>query len=92
MKPEQINVAIAEFCGWSDIYIGGMTSGINYYVDRNAIHDAVLRLSENQKCQYIVWLNAINRDESYDFNLAFSTSKQQCEALLRTIGKWEESK
>lgn len=74
----------------------------NYYGDMNAIHEAYMNLMEGQKYEYISHLLAVIHDVGSDYyntiewslavDLLDSTAPQRCEALLRTIGKWEKSK
>jgi hypothetical protein len=100
MTNDQINAAIAEACGWTDIinhpefglmgvnsktHDGGRT-GIEYYCnDLNAMHEAEWSLTDDQ-----LWRMAreIERnDEQWYFR---ATARQRAEAFLRTLGKWEE--
>lgn len=90
MTNEQINVAIAEACGWKgcpecndpiceDNFIP------NYCKNLNAMHQAEWSLTDDQ-----LWRMAreIERnDEQWYFR---ATARQRAEAFLRTLGKWKE--
>jgi hypothetical protein len=99
MTDEQINAAIAEACGWTDIFkhpefglmgvkleTHGCRTGIECYThDLNAMHEAEATLSDDQ-----LWRMAreIERnDEQWYFR---ATASQRAEAFLRTLEKWEE--
>jgi hypothetical protein len=101
MTDEQINAAIAEACGWKDIFehpefglmgvasdTHGCRTAIEEYThDLNAMHEAEATLSEDQ-----LWRMAreIERnDEQWYFR---ATARQRAEAFLRALGKWEEAK
>jgi hypothetical protein len=102
MTDEQINAAIAEACGWTDIFehpefglmgVGPETHGCrtgieNYTDDLNAMHEAEKVLTEHQN------------ESIYPRNLGawknptkviYATARQRAEAFLRTLGKWEET-
>jgi len=100
MTPQEINTTIAEFCGivshdkHGTLYhtrAGYVRDCPDYYGDLNECREVLMRFTESQKCQYLIWLNDTNRSESYDFNLAFSAPPQVCKAILRTINKWRDS-
>lgn len=94
-------LAIAEFCGWKRVPVPEVStwgfSGSNgefcfahqlpdYCNDMNAIHEAEAKLTTEQLA---------NMDtELYDVtSLLFvwrATAAQRAEALLRTIGRWDE--
>jgi hypothetical protein len=96
MTDEQINAAIAEACGWrkeDGVYMW-TANGIDctYFElwdwanDLNAMHEAE---------------KVFDCPELYDGNLIkvcggvqymwHATARQRAEALLRTLGKWEEA-
>jgi hypothetical protein len=99
MTNEQINVAIAEACGWKAVWVRG-DSGFykgfdngaelrpdlpDYCNDLNAMHEAEWSLTDDQ-----LWRMARNierNDEQWYFR---ATARQRAEAFLRTLGKWEE--
>lgn len=77
----------------------------NYYTDLNAVHEAALKLSPADWYDYTRALRKIVKrdcgnkkefcyiDEQYciaDIWFYEATAPQRCEAILKTIGKWEE--
>ena len=97
MTNEQINIAIAEACGWdSDDIARGYTlcqfseSVPNYCNDLNAMHEAEKIFDNALYCRYIDELctQAIKGKNS----MYLATAAQRAEAFLKTIGKWEEAK
>jgi hypothetical protein len=102
MTNEQINVAIAQACGWTILkkplsgfgfaaYAkepnGDPSPGIpDYCDDLNAMHEAEDELSGNQYMVYALMLDAV---EGSLFGIR-ATARQRAEAFLRTLGKWEE--
>lgn len=100
MTNEQINAAIAEVCGWTEIGscdCGFKISGMppyraahkkhipDYCADLNEMHDAEEYLSGSQLCDYALMLDGIGNL----FGIR-AIARQRAEALLRTLGKWEE--
>ena len=100
MTPERINTVIAEWCGWKQkpdqehvdiesraVYIIPDVMP-NYYGDRNAFHSAYSRMTNSQKHAYLDNLLAIidRRPVVYVLDAELP---ECCEALLRTIGRWE---
>lgn len=72
----------------------------NYPADLNATHEATQKLSKTQQDAFCLQLAKITGGlvkwnlEQMDvvaINVIDATAIQRCEALLRTIGKWEES-
>ena len=108
MTPEQQRIAIAEFCGWkrkgkNKIWInpnlgGGFDylSGLpDYLNDLNAMHEAeklILRCLSHLD----YWQCGYGRFQTILAELTITpysaTAAQRAEALLKTIGKWEETK
>ena len=102
MTNEQINVAIAQACGWTILkkplsgfgfaaYAkepnGDPSPGIPEYCDDlNAMHEAEDELSGNQYMVYALMLDAV---EGSLFGIR-ATARQRAEAFLKTLGKWEE--
>jgi hypothetical protein len=71
----------------------------NYPFDLNAMHDAVMTLTQNQMIDYSRHVGKLvtshlpaSRAAWMDFKLINSTAAQRAEAFLRTIGKWKETK
>lgn len=103
MTDQQINVAIAEACGWTFVDAMAirpdgwrMHSAINnprvefcpnYCGDLNAMNDAEDWLRQND-------LDAYNRYCSYLFehseNCMCARAAERAEAFLRTVGMWQE--
>ena len=127
MTNYDINIAIAEHCGWRNIkeidyqpigtdpYIDGpdqMLVGIHpesdsdsdeyevipdYCNDLNLMQEALQTLiSTEQQNQYInniaevCWSDVSRGNNQVIFNQLTSTARQQAEAFLKTIGKWEQ--
>ena len=117
MKPEEINVAIAEACGWKrgvtfessfvspskdiarDCWYGPdgkipQRKIPNYYGDLNAIHEAESQLTGAQCLEFEKHLNAVTGYFKHitHFVLIHATAPQRCEAFLKALGKWVETK
>jgi hypothetical protein len=72
----------------------------NYLGDLNAMHEAEQVLSEEQKEQFVFWMNHIHpsadihhSDDQWDFrlevfSLVHSPASQRAEAFLRTLNLW----
>jgi hypothetical protein len=101
MINEQINIAIAEACGWTEID-GLSAKGLmgkppeklcsfaylpNYCNDLNAMHEAEKTLNSEQLHDYYENLELVN-----GWEYPSSTARQRAEAFLKTIGKWEGAK
>jgi hypothetical protein len=90
MTNEQINIAIAEACGWEDAFYD-LLDIPNYCNDLNAMHEAEKVLGEVhsiKSCEYDDWLQSTTEhDQKWR-----ATAAQRAEAFLKTIGKWEGAK
>lgn len=101
MKPEEIRIAIAEACGWTDVKSswqgqqcfgyenktdGHVTRVPDFTNDLNACFEMEEMLTPEQKKAYRKTLADICRR---DGNI-FATAGQRCEAFLRTVGLWRE--
>jgi transposase len=108
MTDEQINAAIAEVCGWTNVSVrhrSGRCLGAdelyvgheflpNYCTDLNAMHEAEKVLAPKN------WNNFSEKWHDYYWYLRradadraiHATARQRAEAFLRTLGKWEEGK
>jgi hypothetical protein len=98
MTDDQINAAIAEACGWSDIIehpefglmgvnskTHGCRTGIEDYCnDLNAMHQAEETLPDGE-----LWTMKYNLPSQGGLEFR-STARQRAEAFLRTLGLWEE--
>ena len=103
MTNEQINIAIAEACGWEEVEpwlngdrcfeLAGSTCGYrledipDYCNDLNAMHQAEKIFNHAQYCRYISELCTLTSADNNSMYLA--TAAQRAEAFLKTIGKWE---
>ena len=101
MSEQEINDAIAEACGRERNPDGGWypdnglrvgTQAIpDYCTDLNAMHEALVLLNTwRLRDNYFGWLREI-LDAEFDNWKVYAASPRHCaEALLRTLGKWEE--
>jgi hypothetical protein len=104
MTNEQINIAIAEACGWQFVTYketfakppnGGpcqYKEGIpNYCKDLNAMHEAEKTLTKEQVRVYSDFLAYSPHESCWaSCTIWHQTSRQRAEAFMKTIGKWEE--
>ena len=107
MTDEQINAAIAEACGWTNVNLShrsGKAPGVdyvgqefipNYCADLNAMHEAEKVLTKEQVREYQNYMY----DMACEINntcgrwMPYSASaRYRAEAFLKTMGKWEEAK
>ena len=100
MTDEQINVAIAEACGWivttpsfgipptqtAFSKLHGYDVLPNYCTDLNAMHEAEKYLEADSWYDYALRLNEV----CWHWALIHAPARQRAEAFLRTLGKWEE--
>lgn len=109
MSEEQINIAIAEACGWTDCSnIDGTLCGLpigvtslkgrydiipDYWNELNAMHEAMLTLTDEQGFGFLWNLNDMGYDEAFVGGDWLTLDSQVlAEAFLRTLGKWEGAK
>ena len=100
MNKEKQRIAIAEFCGWSqdemldwwapdDSEWFGTNWGIDmlpdYLNDLNAMHSALMSAGILVRMKVEEFLPTIK-----GCNPVFATAEQRAEALLKTIGRWED--
>ena len=69
----------------------------NYYGDLNACHEMEMVMNPDQCDKYNDWLMEVKpprKDTNYTSERWSwgSTAPQRCEAFLRTLGLWEDSK
>jgi hypothetical protein len=95
MTDKQINRAIAEACGWTQISDDGMVGNAPgktcnrvmfvplYCSNLNAMHQAESTLSEDQ-----LWRMAREIERNPDRWYFRATARERAEAFLRTLGKW----
>lgn len=91
MTNEQINIAIAEACGWEEESFGpswyeSSSKMPNYCNDLNAMREAEKVLTTAQHMDYADILCDL-RDGI--FSGVMATARQRAEAFLKTINKWE---
>ncbi len=98
MTDEQINAAIAEVCGWTDVsevHRSGKAPGADYVGqefipdycnDLNAMHQAEKTLRGGE------WDTYVDLLADTWMQVARATARQRAEAFLRTLGKWEDGK
>jgi len=102
MTDEQINAAIAEARGWTDIVNNpdfglmgidpsthGLRTCVPYYAnDLNAMHEAEETLNTDELFeQYYLTLYETTRSTRWPVR---AKARQRAEAFLRTLGKWKE--
>jgi hypothetical protein len=104
MTDEQINIAIAETCGYKNVTIG-VTEGTirvvvgykhhtfdeeipDYCNDLNAMHEAEKIFDHALYCRYINELCDITIKGNNSMYMA--TAVQRAEAFLKTIDKWKD--
>jgi len=86
MNEQQINVAIAEACGWAVFASTRPSDLLNYCNCLNAMHEAEKTLTQDQsEIFYPRWLGGFMSRTGP----IYATARQRAEAFLRTIGKWE---
>ena len=91
MTNQQMNVAIAEACGWEEgveRYVQNlplMKAPPDYCTDLNAMHEAEEMLTG------VLWRDYFERLQRHGKASGIRASaRQRAEAFLRTLGKWEE--
>ena len=109
MDKDKQRVAIAEACGWEHRTVDGKTYWWNmaiqegelsqlpdYLNDLNAMHEALLGLSQEQReevalrvCWGINWKSRETHECSPDYLLA-CTSEELAEAFLKTLNLWTD--
>ena len=104
MTDKQINVAIAQACGWTEIKdnVVGKAPGEtanrvmflpNYSTSLNAMHEAekTLKIADTHEYTNLLYDIACKAQEENGKWLPYSISaRQRAEAFLKTLGKWEE--
>lgn len=102
MTDKQINAAIAEACGWTEIQntmdgcygLKSPTRGYiripDYCTDLNAMHEAEKIMTKDQWEDFVDYLvNDWSTPDPWK-EVCHTTARQRAEAFLRTLGKWEE--
>ena len=98
MTNEQINISIAEACGWKCDKRGlGWLSPHGYYApepdycnDLNAMHEAEKVLNDEQKEIYFLDLMCLYGKWPKSIQAIQATAKERAETFLKTLGKWED--
>jgi hypothetical protein len=100
MTHQEINQAIAEACGWTDVQVGTLSKELigksptdgdywpiaSYVSDLNAMWEAEGTLNEDQ-----LWQMAREIEKNWEDQWYFrATARQRAEAFLKTLGKWED--
>jgi len=108
MTDDQINAAIAEACGWTNVHPAnrsGKATGTDYTSnyehipdycnDLNAMHEAEKVLTKEQVREYQTYMYdmACEIDNTCGRWMPYgATAAYRAEAFLRTLGLWEEAK
>jgi hypothetical protein len=102
MTNEQINIAIAEFCGWKQCQHcaehglktwryptdDGCTDALpNYTSDLNAMHEAEVVIIKSGYTAIRTYEDLLQKQIA---NIIFATAAQRAEAFLRTLNLWIE--
>ena len=94
MSEKEINIAIAEACGWTTNHKGLWVERLqtyaalpNYLADLNAMHEAEKVLTREQIEIYCEHLNPKNHGIWWGIH---ATAAQRAKAFVKTIGKWKE--
>ena len=104
MSPEAQRIAIAEACGYTQgIGMHGLewwtnSEGVHdeppdYLADLNAMHEAEEVMTEMQRCDYSSHLYDLackHQEVTEKWRYLSMAAAQRAEALLRTLGKWED--
>jgi hypothetical protein len=94
MTDEQINLKIAEVCGWF-YYDGwnhpdGRNTLPNYVNDLNAMHEAEEHIPDSIAYVYGNKIGTVTgAEDSLCMSFYCATARQRAEAFLRTLGKWK---
>jgi hypothetical protein len=103
MTNEQINIAIAEACGWKyeknethapdgSFWWSKELEIPDYCNDLNAMHEAEKILSDESHADYACELVKTIRRNGEWFESVSATAAQRAEAFLKTIEKWNSDK
>lgn len=92
MTDEQMNIKIAELCGWqtsAPSWDVGKHDCPNYTADLNACHEFEKTLTPEQESAY--WEHLLQAHEYIQPWAGCATARQRCEAFLRVHNQWEET-
>ena len=106
MTNEEIDKAIAEYCGWKYEFNGndedpewywippnnpdGNGTPPDYCNDLNAMHEAENTLNDDQQYEYAYVLDGLIKNRSCEFDLIHASARMRAEAFVKTIGKLKE--
>ena len=103
MSEKEINIAIAEACGWTTNHKGLWVERLqtyaalpNYLADLNAMREAEELLDDDQWLEYMLNLqDVLQRDPNRGKWIVCqdnmqATASQLAKAFVKTIGKWKE--
>ena len=103
MSEKEINIVIAEACGWTIKHKGLWVEALQTYAclpdylnDLNAMHQAEGLLDDNQWLEYMLNLqDVLQRDPNRGKWIVCqdnmqATASQLAKAFVITIGKWKE--
>ena len=103
MTDTEINIGIAEACGWKFVEGGEKHGGAcwwelngkyaengpdNYCSDLNAMHEAEKELSVDERDSYADTL--AQSFPAWSFAVLHADARQRAEAFLRTLCKWKD--
>jgi len=105
MTNEQMNIAVAETCGWTDIKHGVGFRPVakefsdesksfvpDYCNDLNAMWEAEAHLTPDQQVEFAYQLSEIVAPITGEsWMLIHASAFSRAKAFLRTVGKWEEA-
>lgn len=102
MTNQEINIAIAEACGWAHASVEPFAHP-DFCNDLNAMHEAENKLTPFQRIKHGHFLQEILNEAVVGFvsnyeselkslsRVASAPARQRAEILLRTLGKWDEA-
>ncbi len=98
MKPEDINRAIAEHCGWINLPFSDESwpPSLNYHGDLNAMHEAEKVLDDtgggvgSPDCLRYAYSRELYRITPVNEQPMRATASDRSKAFLRTVGKWKD--
>ena len=103
MSEKEINIAIAEACGWTTKHKGLWVERLQTYAalpdyinDLNAMREAQELLDDDQWLEYMLNLQDVLQRDPYRGKWIVcqdnmhSTAAQRAKAFVKTIGKWKE--
>jgi len=97
MTPEKQQIALCEWMGWKKNHLGLWQSPVSNITlctpelpDTSSL-DVLHEMEKKLDGKYLnIYLDNLCAGMKYRWQEVFATASQRREALLRTIGKWEE--